>query len=779
MSLLWRLSGRSWRVASAARPAQRLIILFHAPTFTAALALLFPRPRSPDQPWLIVVVFVVVAIAAVSAGFVLNSRQANVALVSIGVDYFQVLAMLSRSRVRWPPAIRAILHALSAFNLNLDLAAPECIVPEFSYNAKWLLTASVPVAVAAVFGAAFVAQYVWKRCIKGSDKKHWTRHGDQYVSVLIVIGYVLYFQETRNALDVFNCQSTDPPDGKQYLSGMTDIVCFEAESHLWLVPLGIAALGLYGVAFPAWVYTFLRRHRLEIKYDQVLRARGLGLNDIEMPNVDPVDAWSDPPNMARFRSRYQRLYYMFRMGKAPYWICVLLARKALLGGCSLLFRGQPSYQLAVALLIMFAAYVVHVRNLPFMSPSDYGRELAEHVAAAKRPMPDVRKASPHQRIRVMMDRWTARMGKRGAAAAEARRAAGWRAAVESSGQHAQASRRFEAESVAAAFVNYNAVESMLLASAVLVSLSGLMFLSERFAGDRVDAYRAEYDGLAFVIAGVVVLSLVYFAAVLVVEVMLRTNPQSLTRALSLCPGTARQARKAKAGSLTSPTAAAGSLDAAKSAAVAGEGGDGAGGSKVTMQVSALVALRGDRRDESAIVQAAELPLELPTDPRMWAAVRQQFVDNEEALRATKADLSSRRAEVARQRVGDVGNADGGGGLGMSSNPMLAGRRSFGQLKVKRSRSFKRSSRVEKRPSIAKATAGGKPATSGIMELASASLAGAAASEGTSGAGSRRASSASSAGGGSAYRLDEADLLGSRSSSSRGVAVAECTAPAAE
>ena len=94
----------------------------------------------------------------------LNRKSVNVAFLSIGIDYFQVLAMFSRSNVKWPertcvgdvflssqlvlavsscsvtfivdlwcsvfPAaeLNQFFLMLSAFNFNIDITAPEVCV---------------------------------------------------------------------------------------------------------------------------------------------------------------------------------------------------------------------------------------------------------------------------------------------------------------------------------------------------------------------------------------------------------------------------------------------------------------------------------------------------------------------------------------------------------------------------------------------------------------------------------------------------------------------------
>jgi len=65
--------------------------------------------------------------------------------------------MFARARVRWPLLIRRIFTIMSAFNLNLELAAPECLL-EVSYTLKWFASEALPLAACFVFFLVFVVQ---------------------------------------------------------------------------------------------------------------------------------------------------------------------------------------------------------------------------------------------------------------------------------------------------------------------------------------------------------------------------------------------------------------------------------------------------------------------------------------------------------------------------------------------------------------------------------------------------------------------------------------------
>ncbi|KAA0166270.1 hypothetical protein FNF31_01496 [Cafeteria roenbergensis] len=167
--------------------------------------------KCPDQPWLIFVLFFLAAAVLSFAAWMLNARQVNIAFVAIGVDYFQVLALFARARVRWPNILKGLFRWLSAFNLNIELAAPECAIPEVTFSLKWFLVMALPVTAAGMLLSVFGASYAYKTFIKRVAAKDRSSHAHALVSVFIVMMYVGYLTLTRMTLDVFNCSPTDPP----------------------------------------------------------------------------------------------------------------------------------------------------------------------------------------------------------------------------------------------------------------------------------------------------------------------------------------------------------------------------------------------------------------------------------------------------------------------------------------------------------------------------------------------------------------------------------------
>jgi hypothetical protein len=91
----------------------------------------------PQNVALLIALFFVVLVLVAVGGYFLNKKQFNLAFISIGVDYFQVLAIFATSDIEWPQQILDLFRLFSIFNFNIDITAPECVVPDLPYSLKW------------------------------------------------------------------------------------------------------------------------------------------------------------------------------------------------------------------------------------------------------------------------------------------------------------------------------------------------------------------------------------------------------------------------------------------------------------------------------------------------------------------------------------------------------------------------------------------------------------------------------------------------------------------
>ena len=170
------------------------------------------------------------------------------------------------------------------------------------------------------------------------------------VGVFLLTQYFAYLAVTRRALDIFNCNPTEPSDGHLYAS-FTSVHCpggtcrcWEAgQLHMSLVPAAALTTIIFTLGYPFAVFCLVRQNKRKIKLDQILRALGTG------------DDLSSNPEAYHIRRRYHKLYYHFKPGKI-YWITFILARKAAVAFAGLMFRSNPGFQLCNILLVLFIAY---------------------------------------------------------------------------------------------------------------------------------------------------------------------------------------------------------------------------------------------------------------------------------------------------------------------------------------------------------------------------------------------------------------------------------------
>jgi hypothetical protein len=237
----------------------------------------------PQRAWLLIVLFFVMAVVLCVGGWLLNRKNVNIAFLSIGVDYFQVLAMFATAKVKWPAVIVELFRIMSVFNFNVDITAPECTLQQLTYETKWWIVMGLPLGAAVVFALIFTVNVAVKRLVKGvTGRRRLMSHMNALVGMMLVVMYFLYLYLTRTVLDMFNCSPTVPPDGHEYLQ----VVFVRCGTGLQarLLPFAAVFLVLYTIGYPALVAYIVFKHRLLIMEDQVLRAKDLGDTRLSNPH---------------------------------------------------------------------------------------------------------------------------------------------------------------------------------------------------------------------------------------------------------------------------------------------------------------------------------------------------------------------------------------------------------------------------------------------------------------------------------------------------------------
>jgi len=259
-----------------------------------------------------------------------------------------------------------------------------------------------------------------------------------------------------------------------------------------------------------------------------------------------------------FRRTYKALYMNYRPG-SWFWEFIICIRKFLIAFCSLMFRATPSFQLAMALLVIFIAYVLQVRSLPYLSHAKAVEAYREHELKV------LEGNSIHTKIDNEMKARAAyyargMAGGKAASLTEVEKKKNQKAFATSGGvsesplENFYASRRSAFENqlregratilrnkVASFIFDYNTAEAVLLASCLLINLAGICFDSSRFSANLINmpGRKAEYDSLAFAVICVIFISLIFWIISLSTDIALVLSPQ----AVNSCLGGLGKARK--------------------------------------------------------------------------------------------------------------------------------------------------------------------------------------------------------------------------------------------
>jgi hypothetical protein len=430
----------------------------------------------PNAAPLLIVGAVIIFMVAGGIAFYFNRKRINLGFIAQAVDFFQVLSIFANSKVPWPPVLKRFFKILSAFNFNIEVVAPECLIPDISYKSKWIFIVCAPLVIAAMFLTVYAVQLAYKRIFKGRSGARLQSHAGGLVSTFLMICYMLYLYEVRTTLEVLSCSPAEPPEynsrGKPvlYMLAASEPCSLPGGAHMTLLPWAGLAFAVYGMGYPLFVFFVLcrRKNRERIMEDQLLRAHGKG--DDKLTN----------PRGYEIRKHYRNLYYQFKP-ESFFWMLCILGRKFFLAVTFIIFSRNGPFQLALALLVLFFAFAAQVRWKPYMSPSDHRFVLLEFQSG---------KTAQHVRLQERVAH-AMRLGRK---------------SVFSNSVQAEAPSTGppSLRILVASLFKYNTAEAFLLFCCVMVCLMGLMFNAQSarsfFYGDARDTSTG--IALAFGIMGV-------------------------------------------------------------------------------------------------------------------------------------------------------------------------------------------------------------------------------------------------------------------------------------
>ena len=445
----------------------------------------------PENPELIILGFIGLGIVGVAAAYMAQRSNISMSIGIIAVDFFQVLAIFARSKVNWPEPLRVLFRILSAFNLNLELTAPECLVESFGAVERFMGTLLIPVIAGSIFLLIHLVKLAYKVCVKRVDKEARNAHLPTMIAAFIAMFYFLYLFLSRTVFEVFNCAPTDPSDGKTYLQMVFEECGLPGGVQETLMPWAVLALIFYVIGFPIVSGYFLYKHKNDIKKDQLLYL-------VKLPEgKEEYERAARELKVYRLRKYMGRLYQFFVPGKV-YWVEVILARKFLIAISTLLFQQTPTFQFAMMLLVLFGAYALHVKNVPYLNATERDDILAKWR--------DEKGSAKQEEIKRLVAGANRKSTRRSSMAAER---------PKSMVQHTTME-------VQKYIYNYNTIEAVLLFVAVLTCLTGIMLNSSRFESAY---YASQRDTITGLIIAIITITLLYVFSVVVFEVIKVVRPE--------------------------------------------------------------------------------------------------------------------------------------------------------------------------------------------------------------------------------------------------------------
>lgn len=276
-----------------------------------------------------------------------------------------------------------------------------------------------------------------------------------------------------------------------------------------LFPFAVASLVFYAMGFPLFLGWLISRNAEAIDEDMKMRAKQEHHKRKANKNY----------GMAL---RYGRFYKYFKP-ECKQWNLIIALRKFFLAATALLFRDNPTFQLSIALLGMFTAFVYQVVRRPYWSIEEREKYVRDLYEKEKAMIPNAAmkfinnlKVSTARKQQFVEHRRTHMKGKKTDKKKIVPNDDGEMASLHHEEQKAVM------QSAKSVLFNLNTIEGYTLASTVMVNLSGIMLLSGQFEGlDDSDEYQR--DLITYTILAIIFSSFAYLAIAFLREIRFARN----------------------------------------------------------------------------------------------------------------------------------------------------------------------------------------------------------------------------------------------------------------
>eukprot|EP01043_Picozoa_sp_COSAG02_P035509 COSAG02_NODE_2548_length_8557_cov_17.177229_2_plen_1173_part_00 len=176
----------------------------------------------------------ILAVAGV-IGFVVLALMADKLLMSVAdvsnfiapllilMTFFQTLALLLRFSLAWPESLKDLMNKLSVFNINLELARPECSI-KWTASSKLSVVLYVPFGGMGLIACYGIAGWVFQRNHHATKSKNLLYKCESMAVGMFMIGSSFFLKGVFGGIDC----SPDPANGRYYLDIQPSIECDRA-----------------------------------------------------------------------------------------------------------------------------------------------------------------------------------------------------------------------------------------------------------------------------------------------------------------------------------------------------------------------------------------------------------------------------------------------------------------------------------------------------------------------------------------------------------------------
>jgi hypothetical protein len=293
--------------------------------------------------------------------------------ISISISYFQIIAIFSTYKFKWPEEFKLVLENLKFLNFDLDIFVPEC-TDFITYGTKWGLTVSLPVIFAFLLVLGFIFELVrsllakiwgklvfkiFSRLYKVNEQNWITKQftqsivstidffskpkslnelkafGDKCIHTFVIILSFIYVFVVSKAAQIFKCVEIKNASGvgstmKMYSELTT--TCYQGTWWIYF-PFAVTIILVFGIGvILLFGYIFLFRKRTLVD--------------------------------RTFNARFRFFFVRFRNDKL-YWQSIIILRKLMISVAVIFIPDNSMFLILYSSIVIFIAFIFQIHNAPF------------------------------------------------------------------------------------------------------------------------------------------------------------------------------------------------------------------------------------------------------------------------------------------------------------------------------------------------------------------------------------------------------------------------------